>query len=130
MPAQRRIVNAEDAPAAVGPYSHAVASGGLLFCSGQVALEPQTGELVAGDVTAQTRGCLDNLERVCGAAGAALADAVRMTVYLTDMTAFPQVNAAYGEYFGENPPARVTIGVAALPLGAAVEIDAVVAMMP
>jgi 2-iminobutanoate/2-iminopropanoate deaminase len=124
----RHAVTAHGAPAAVGPYSHAVQSGGLLFCSGQVPLDPGTGKLVEGSVADQTRRCLENLQVVCAAAGASLADAVRLGVYVTDMSTFPQVNEAYATFFGEGPPARSTIGVASLPLGAKVEIDAIVAL--
>ncbi len=128
MSARRRPVTALGAPGALGPYSHGVISGGLLYCSGQTPLDPESGELVTGTIQDRTRRCLDNLGAVCAAAGAQLADAVRMTVYVTDMSAFAQVNEAYAEYFPVDPPARVTIGVAALPLGTDVEIDAVVAL--
>jgi len=124
----REPVTAPGAPAAVGPYVHAVRAGGLLFCSGQVPLDPDTGELVAGPIGEQAARCLRNLQAVCEAAGAGLADAVRITVYLTDMGDFGAVNEAYGAFFPDDPPARVAIGVAALPLGAAVEMDAVVAL--
>ena len=124
----RDPVTAAGAPAAVGPYSHAVKSGGLLFCSGQVPLDPETGKLVEGPIGDQTRRCLENLQVVCAAAGASLDDAVRMGIYVTDMSTFAQVNEAYGSFFGDGPPARSTIAVAALPLGAAVEIDAIVAL--
>jgi 2-iminobutanoate/2-iminopropanoate deaminase len=124
----RHAVTAHGAPAAVGPYSHAVRSGGLLFCSGQVPLDPGTGKLVEASVGDQTRRCLENLQVVCAAAGASLADAVRLGVYVTDMSTFPEVNEAYAAFFGEEPPARSTIGVASLPLGAKVEIDAIVAL--
>jgi 2-iminobutanoate/2-iminopropanoate deaminase len=125
----RDPVTALGAPAAVGPYSHAVRTGGLLFCSGQTPLDPETGKLVEGSIGDQTRRCLQNLEVVCAAAGASLRDAVRLGVYVTDMGTFPQVNEAYATFFGDGPPARTTIGVASLPLGAAVEIDAVVALL-
>jgi 2-iminobutanoate/2-iminopropanoate deaminase len=124
----RDPVTASGAPDAVGPYSHAVKSGGLLFCSGQVPLDPESGTLVEGTIGDQTRRCLENLQAVCAAAGASLDDAVRMGIYVTDMSTFAQVNEAYGSFFGDAPPARSTIGVAALPLGAAVEIDAIVAL--
>ena len=124
----REPVTAPGAPAAVGPYVHAVRAGGLLFCSGQVPLDPETGELVAGPIGEQAARCLRNLQAVCEAAGAGLADAVRITVYVTDMGDFAAVNEAYGAFFSDDPPARVAIGVAALPLGAAVEMDAVVAL--
>ena len=124
----RDPVTAPGAPDAVGPYSHAVSSAGLLFCSGQTPLDPATGKLVEGSIGDQTRRCLENLQLVCAAAGAELSDAVRLGVYVTDMGTFPQVNEAYAAFFGAGPPARSTIGVASLPLGAAVEIDAIVAL--
>jgi 2-iminobutanoate/2-iminopropanoate deaminase len=125
----RQAVTALDAPAAIGPYSHAVRAGGLLFISGQIPLDPATGELVGDTPAEQARRCLENLSAVCSAAGAALGDAVRVTVYLTDMGAFGEVNEVYGSFFADaDPPARVAIGVAALPRGAQVEIDAVVAL--
>jgi len=128
MPHHRTPVNAAGAPAAVGPYSHAVACGGLLFCSGQTPLDPGTGELVGGSVGDRTRRCLENLRVVCEAAGARLEDAVRCGIYVTDLAVFAEVNAAYGEYFPGEPPARTTVGVSQLPLGCDVEIDAVVAL--
>jgi 2-iminobutanoate/2-iminopropanoate deaminase len=124
----REVVTAMGAPAAIGPYSHAVRSRGLLFCSGQIALDPETGELVGDDAAEQARRCLENLRVVCSAAGTDLVEAVRITVYVTDMDRFGAVNDAYDEFFAGGPPARVAIGVAALPRGAQVEIDAVVAM--
>ena len=125
----RHTVTAEGAPAAIGPYSHAVISNGLLFCSGQVPLDPASGELIEGDVAAQTKRCLDNLTAVCTAAGAQLSDAVRLTVYAADLAGdWAAINEAYGAYFEADPPARVAIGVAALPKGARVEIDAIVAL--
>jgi len=124
----REPVTAQGAPAAAGPYSHAMKSGGLLFCSGQTPLDPGSMQLVEGSIGDQTRRCLDNLQIVCAAAGASLADAVRVGIYVTDMSTFKEVNEAYGTYFDDAPPARSTIGVASLPLGARVEIDAVVAL--
>lgn len=125
----RHAVTAPQAPGAVGPYSHAVRSGGLLFCSGQLPIDPESGDLVGGTPGEQVSRCLRNLEAVCAAAGASLADAVRLTVYVTDMGAFVEVNDAYGRLFPEgDPPARVAVGVAALPLGAQVEVDAIVAL--
>src|SRR3954463_2202665 len=120
----RRTVTADGAPHAVGPYTHAVVSNGLVFCSGQVPLDPNTGQLVEGSVGEQTRRCLENLSVVAAAAGAALADAVRMGIYVTDMSTFKEVNEAYGGYFESDPPARSTVAVSALPVGADVEIDA------
>jgi 2-iminobutanoate/2-iminopropanoate deaminase len=128
MSADRQPVTAENAPAAVGPYSHAVRSGGFLFLSGQTPLDRATGALVEGDIGEQTRQCLRNLQAVCEAAGASLGDAVRCGIYVTDMSTFGAVNDAYAEFFTDNPPARSTIGVASLPVGAQVEIDAIVAL--
>jgi 2-iminobutanoate/2-iminopropanoate deaminase len=128
MSVERQPITAERAPAAVGPYSHAVRSGGFLFLSGQTPLDPATGKLVEGDVGEHTRQCLRNLQAVCEAAGASLGDAVRCGIYVTDMGTFGEVNAAYSEFFTENPPARSTVGVASLPLGAQVEIEAIVAV--
>jgi 2-iminobutanoate/2-iminopropanoate deaminase len=124
----RRTVTATGAPEAVGPYSHAVVSNGLVFCSGQVPLDPDAGTLVEGSIGDRTRRCLDNLAIVAAAAGAQLSDAVRMGIYVTDMSTFKDVNEAYGAYFEADPPARSTIAVSALPLGADVEIDAVIAL--
>jgi 2-iminobutanoate/2-iminopropanoate deaminase len=125
----RHTVSAEGAPEALGPYSHAVISNGLLFCSGQVPLHPSSGELIEGGVGDQTRRCLDNLAAVCSAAGAQLSDAVRLTVYSVDLAGdWAEINEAYGSYFESDPPARAAIGVAALPKGARVEIDAIVAL--
>ena len=128
MSSERQIVHAAGAPPAIGPYSHAVRAGGLLFCSGQIPLDPATGELVGDTAAEQARVCLQNLSAVCDAAGTALARAVRVTVYMTDLAAFGELNDAYAAFFQDDPPARVAIGVAALPRGAYVEIDAVVAL--
>ena len=124
----RETVTAVGAPAAVGPYSHAVKAAGLVFLSGQTPLDPGTGQLVEGDIGAQTRRCLDNLAVVAAAAGASLDDAVRCGIYVTDMATFGEVNTAYAEFFAAEPPARSTICVASLPVGAQVEIDAIVAL--
>jgi 2-iminobutanoate/2-iminopropanoate deaminase len=125
----RRPVSTDAAPAAIGPYSQAVRTGDLLFCSGQIPLEPTTGELVKDDIEGQARRCLENLSAVAEAAGGSLANAVRCTVYLTDMNDFARVNEVYGEFFGDDdPPARVAVAAAALPKGADVEIDAIVAL--
>jgi 2-iminobutanoate/2-iminopropanoate deaminase len=128
MSAERQPINADDAPAAVGPYSHAVRSGGFLFLSGQTPLDPATGKLVEGDIAEHTRQCLRNLTAVCEAAGASLSDAVRCGIFVTDLSTFGEVNAAYAEFFPDAPPARSTVGVAALPVGADVEIEAIVAL--
>ncbi len=128
MPHHRESITAPRAPEAIGPYVHAVAAGGLLFCSGQIPLDPRSGEIVGATAADQAGRCLENLAAVCEAAGATLGDAVRVTVYLTDMSAFAAVNEVYASFFEHDPPARVAIGVASLPRGAQVEIDAVVAL--
>jgi 2-iminobutanoate/2-iminopropanoate deaminase len=128
MSAARETVHAVDAPAAIGPYSHAVRFGDLLFCSGQIPLDPASGELVTGGVALQARRCLDNLQAVAAAAGTTLSSALRITIYMVDLGAFAEVNAVCEEVFSVDPPARVTVGVAALPRGADVEIDAIVAL--
>jgi 2-iminobutanoate/2-iminopropanoate deaminase len=128
MAADRELVEAPGAPAAIGPYSHAVRAGELLFCSGQIPLDPVSGELVGATAAAQAERCLENLRAVCEAGGTSLQRAVRVTVYMTDLAAFAEVNEVYGSFFAGDPPARVAIGVAALPRGAYVEIDAVVAL--
>src|SRR5918911_5048302 len=124
----RQTVSATGAPEAAGPYSHAIKTNGLVFCSGQTPLDPATGQLVESSIGDQTRRCLDNLAVVAAAAGAQLTDAVRVGIYVTDISTFREVNEAYGAYFESDPPARSTIGVAALPLGAHVEIDMVLAV--
>jgi 2-iminobutanoate/2-iminopropanoate deaminase len=124
----REVVTAIDAPAAIGPYSHAVVAGGLLFCSGQIPLDAASGDLVGTTPAEQARKCLENLAAVCAAGGASLADAVHVTVYLTDMGAFAEVNEVYAGFFEADPPARVAVAVAALPKGAQVEVVAVVAL--
>jgi 2-iminobutanoate/2-iminopropanoate deaminase len=127
--ALRTSVSTDLAPAAIGSYSQAIRTASLLFCSGQIGLDPSTGELVKEDVAGQTRRCLENLSAVCDAAGTSLSQAVRCTVYLADMGDFERANEAYGGFFElDDPPARVAVGVAALPRGADVEIDAIVAL--
>jgi len=128
MSVEREPISAPNAPDAVGPYAHAVRAGSLLFCSGQIPLDPKTGELVAGTIADQAGRCLENLAAVCDAAGATLGDAIRLTVYTTEMASFAAINEVYESFFESDPPARVAIGVAALPRGAMVEIDAVVAI--
>lgn len=124
----RESVTALGAPAAIGPYVHGVRAGGLLFCSGQIALHPETGELVGATAAAQAGRCLENLAAVCAAAGATLADAVKVTIYLADMADYTAVNEVYGSFFETDPPARVAIAAAGLPRDALVELDAVVAL--
>lgn len=128
MPSQRQSVTAIGAPAAVGPYVHAVKAGGMLYCSGQIPLHPETGELVGETAAQQVGRCLENLQAVCAAGGATLADAVKITVYLVDMADFTAVNEVYASFFESDPPARVAVAVAALPRGARVELDAIVAL--
>ncbi len=124
----RQLINADAAPAAVGPYSHAVRHGGLLFCSGQLPLDPASGQIVDATPAEQARRCLANLTLVCEAAGTTLQQALRCTIYMTDLGAFAEVNEVWAEFFPAAPPARATVGVAALPKGAQVEIDAIVAV--
>jgi 2-iminobutanoate/2-iminopropanoate deaminase len=121
----RSAIQTEAAPAAIGPYSQAIRAGDLVFCSGQVPLDPATGALVEGDVAAQTDRVMKNLQAVLEAAGTNLAAVVKTTIYLTDLGDFAAVNEAYGAYFTAAPPARATIEVSALPLGSRVEIEAV-----
>ena len=128
MTSSREAVTADGAPDAVGPYVHAVKTGDLLFCSGQVALDPGSGDLVGDTAGEQADRALRNLQAVCEAAGTSLDRAVRCTVYLTDMGSWAEVNDVYAGFFGDDPPARVAIGVSALPKGAQVEVDAVVAL--
>lgn len=129
MSQHRETITAIDAPAAIGPYCHAVRAGGLLFCSGQIPLDVDSGEIVGDTPAEQATCCLQNLTAVCAAAGATLDDAVRCTIYSTDLAgAFAEINEAYGAFFAADPPARVAVGVAALPRGAQVEIEAVVAL--
>jgi 2-iminobutanoate/2-iminopropanoate deaminase len=130
MPDERRIIQTDQAPAAVGPYSQAlVVDAPLLFCSGQIPLDPASGELIDGGPGEQTTRCLQNLDAVCREAGTSLARAVRVGVFCTDLGSdWAEVNAAYESFFsGGDPPARAAVGVAALPKGARVEIEAVVA---
>ncbi|HQU15222.1 MAG: reactive intermediate/imine deaminase [Chromatiales bacterium 21-64-14] len=121
----REIIHTDRAPRAIGPYSQAVKCGSTIYLSGQIALVPETMELEAGDVEAQIRRVLDNLKAVAEAAGATLQDVAKLNVYLTDLSHFPAVNQMMSEYFREPFPARAAVGVAALPRGAAVEMDAV-----
>jgi reactive intermediate/imine deaminase len=118
-------IHSHAAPAAIGTYSQAVRHGDLVFLSGQIPLVPGTMEMVTGGIDAQVRRVFDNLHAVCAAAGGSLDDILRLTVYLTDMANFPQVNTIMGEYFTEPYPARAAVGVAALPKGAEVEMDAI-----
>jgi 2-iminobutanoate/2-iminopropanoate deaminase len=126
MPERKRVATPPErpAPAAIGPYSQAIVAGGFVHCSGQIALDPATGDLVLGDVSAQTERVLRNLAAVLAAAGSDLARAVKCTVYLKSMGDFAAMNAVYARHFpGDAPPARATVAVADLPKGALVEID-------
>ncbi len=124
-----RSYRTDGAPAAIGPYSQAVESHGWLYTSGQIALDPTTGELVPGGFEAEARRVLENLSAVLASAGAKFRDVVKATIYVTDLANFPRLNELYGEAMGDHRPARSTVQVAALPKGAAVEID-LVARMP
>lgn len=124
----RNPIHTDQAPAAIGPYSQAVRAGGTVYLSGQIPLDPATGELVAGDIAAQARRAFDNLRAVCEAAGGSLAQVQRLGLYLVDLGEFAQVNAVMSEYFQAPYPARSTIGVSALPKGARFEVDAVLAL--
>jgi len=121
----RQIIASADAPKAIGPYSQAVRCGNTLYFSGQTPIDPATGTLVAGDITAQARRVFENLKAVCGAAGGSFAQVARVGIYLTDLANFAAVNAVMKEYFAEPFPARSTIGVASLPMNAQVEVDMV-----
>ncbi|TME12194.1 MAG: RidA family protein [Chloroflexi bacterium] len=121
----RRAVSTSAAPGAVGPYSQAIATDDLVFCSGQVGLDPATGELVAGGVEAEAERVIRNLEAVLDAAGCTLADVVKTTCFLADINDFAKFNAVYAPFWPDPPPARSTFGVAALPRGAQVEIEAI-----
>jgi 2-iminobutanoate/2-iminopropanoate deaminase len=120
---QKEIVATEEAPKAIGPYSQAVRVGSLVFLSGQIPLDPSTGEISGADVAEQTRRVMENLRAVLHAAGVGFSEVVRSTIYLTDLRDFAKVNEVYGSYFPTEPPARATVQVAALPRGASVEID-------
>ncbi len=128
MSSERSVVQTEGAPEAIGPYSQAIRHGELLVCSGQVPLDPDSGEIVGETPAEQATQCLKNLEAVCAAAGSSLDRALRLTVYTTDLGEFASINEVYAGFFGESPPARAAVGVAALPKGALVEIDAIVAV--
>jgi len=122
----RQSVHSDDAPKAIGPYSQAIKAGNLLFCSGQIPLDPKTGEMIgASDVRAQAKQVMTNLAAVLKAGGASFASVVKTTIYLKDLADFGAVNEIYGSHFAEAPPARATVQVAGLPRGALVEIDAI-----
>jgi 2-iminobutanoate/2-iminopropanoate deaminase len=125
--ADRTTVSTESAPAAIGPYSQALRHGDVLYCSGQIPLDPRSGEPVGGSIGDETRQCLRNLAAVCEAAGTDLSRALRLTIYATELAEFAAINEAYAEFFTADPPARAAVGVAALPKDVRVEIDAIVA---
>jgi 2-iminobutanoate/2-iminopropanoate deaminase len=121
----KKVVSTQDAPAAIGPYSQAIRAGTMMFCSGQIPLDPKTGQIVSGGIDAQTTRVCENITAVLRAEGLGFADIVKTTIFLTDLGDFQTVNEIYGKYFAENPPARSTVQVAALPKGAKVEIEAI-----
>ena len=123
----KKVISTAEAPKAIGPYSQAIEAGGFIFVSGQIPLIPATGEIVEGSVEVQTARVLENLKAILEAAGASLENVVKTTVYITNMDDFAKVNGIYGQYFQENPPARVCVEVSKLPKGALVEIDVIAA---
>lgn len=125
MGTERTIIATEQAPAAIGPYSQAITAAGLVFCSGQIPLDPASGTVVEGGIEAQTRRVLDNLAAVLQAAGSSLQQIVKTTIFLADMNDFAAVNSIYAEYLGSDPPARSTVQVARLPRDVRVEIEAI-----
>jgi 2-iminobutanoate/2-iminopropanoate deaminase len=125
MASQRTVVSTDQAPGAIGPYSQAIIAGELVFCSGQLPLDPNSGQLLTGSIEDQTRRVLDNLRAVLESAGSSLKHVVKTTIFLADMNDFANVNAAYAEYFDQEPPARSTVQVARLPRDARVEIEAI-----
>jgi 2-iminobutanoate/2-iminopropanoate deaminase len=125
MPTPRTAVHSSQAPAPVAAYSQAVVSGDLVFCSGQIGLDPQTGQLVPGGIEAETHRVFANLKAVLEAAGAGFQDVVKVTAFLADFAEFPAFNAVYVQYFASAPPARATVGVSALPRGAKIELEAI-----
>ena len=121
----KKVIQTDKAPKAIGPYSQAIRTNTMIYTAGQIGLDPVSGELVAGAVEEQTRQALTNLQNVIEAAGSTLAHVVKTTVFLKDMNDFPKMNTIYSEFFHENPPARSTVAVAGLPKGGLVEIEAV-----
>ena len=121
----KKIISTSEAPAAIGPYSQAVRSGNFLFCSGQIPLDPKSGQIVSGDIATQTRRVLDNIGAVLKAEGLTFENIVKTTIFLTDLADFQTVNETYGSYFTQQPPARSTVQVSALPKGAKIKIEAI-----
>jgi 2-iminobutanoate/2-iminopropanoate deaminase len=121
----KKIISTSEAPAAIGPYSQAVHSGNFLFCSGQIPLDPKSGQIVSGDIATQTRRVLDNIRAVLKAEGLTFENIVKTTIFLTDLGDFQTVNETYGSYFKQQPPARSTVQVSALPKGAKIEIEVI-----
>jgi 2-iminobutanoate/2-iminopropanoate deaminase len=121
----RRVISTQNAPAAIGPYSQAITAGGLVFCSGQIALHPETGDLVNKTIEAETTQVMKNLAAVLDAAGSSLDQIVKTTIYLTDLGDYAAVNECYAQFFDKDPPARAAVEVSALPKGVRVEIDAI-----
>ncbi|HOJ21566.1 MAG TPA: RidA family protein [Armatimonadota bacterium] len=122
---EKEIVSTNNAPAAIGPYSQGVKAGPFLFISGQIPVDPATGELVTGSIEEQTRRVMENLKAILAAAGLEMSRVVKTTIFLTDLSHFAAVNAVYGDYFPTNPPARSTVEVSSLPKGVGVEVEAV-----
>jgi len=122
------VISSKKAPAAIGPYSQAILAGRLLFCSGQIAIDPATGEMVSDDIVTQTVQVLENIAGLLEAAQATLEDVAKTTIFLTDMDNFAAVNEVYGRYFGDHKPARSTVAVRSLPKGALIEIEVVAAL--
>ncbi|MCL4439472.1 MAG: RidA family protein [Firmicutes bacterium] len=120
------IIRTEKAPAAIGPYSQAVKAGNLMFISGQIPIDPATGSVVEGDIQAQTRQCIKNLQAICEAAGASLQDIIKTSVFIKDMNQFAKINETYAEFFNAEPPARACVEVSCLPKNVLIEIEAVV----
>ena len=126
----KEIISTENAPGAIGPYSQAIKAGGMVFCSGQIPIDPATGEFVSEDVSEQTEQVLKNLREVLKAAGTGLENVVKTTVFLADMGDFAEMNEIYGRYFSDNKPARATVQAARLPKDARVEIDCIALVTP
>ncbi len=129
-PLEKEVIISEKAPKAIGPYSVGIRAGNLIFTAGQVGIDPSVGEIVAGGIEAETHQVIRNLQQILESAGSSLNMVVKTTVFLRDMGDFSRMNAIYGEYFTKNPPARSTVQVAALPKGAAIEIEAIAILAP